>query len=265
MKEIENLSDLKRIELSIMKRIHEFCVENSITYYLTYGTLIGAIRHSGFIPWDDDIDIFMPRCDYEKFCKLFPLKQEEFGLSLVNHTTKPFYGRPMSKVIDNSTVLFEPAYRHDDPLGVFVDIWVLDGAGSDFKKAKSKKRKISHLVSILTYCNTKISYCRSLPKKIVSFFLALWKPRPLIRRIIKLCKESDYSKSDYLLSSFDPKRCIYKKDWFGEPMLHKFDDCSFFVPSHSDEVLTELYGNWRRLPPKAEQIPHHVMNVYLKD
>ena len=89
MKEINTLEELKSIELDIMKKIHDFCERKGLTYYLAYGTMIGAIRHNGFIPWDDDIDIFMPREDYERFLKLFVEEQNALKLAIVNHTTSP--------------------------------------------------------------------------------------------------------------------------------------------------------------------------------
>ena len=127
MREITDLEELKHIELEVMKKIHEFCEENSIIYYLCFGTLIGAVRHDGFIPWDDDIDIYMKRDDYEKFLTLFPQKAEELDLNYANYMTKPYYGRCFTKVFDNKTVLKEPQYKTDDDIGVFVDIWPLDG------------------------------------------------------------------------------------------------------------------------------------------
>ena len=96
MREIVNLSELKSIELDIMKKIHKFCEEYNINYTLSYGTLLGAVRHDGFIPWDDDIDIFMPQPDYEKFCRIFPLHQEKLQLELVNSKTSKYFGRNMS-------------------------------------------------------------------------------------------------------------------------------------------------------------------------
>ena len=167
MKEITSLDELKKIELEIMKKIHEFCVENKITYYLAYGTLIGAIRHKGFIPWDDDIDILMKREDYNRFLELFPEWCKDKNLSIANPWTKPYYGRPMTKVYDNRTFLTEPDFRSDDPYGVFVDIWILDGFPSDgevkwLNKMKKEKKKL--LASCLRI-NRKYSF-----KKNISIF-----------------------------------------------------------------------------------------------
>lgn len=120
MKVIESLDELKKIELDIMIKVHQFCEENGIKYYMIAGTLIGAIRHKGFIPWDDDIDIAMPREDYEKFLKIFPEYGKKNNLLAVNNRTKPYYGRPMTKVIDTRTSLTEPEYRSDDPIVLLI-------------------------------------------------------------------------------------------------------------------------------------------------
>ena len=140
MREIKSLDEIKSIELSILKRVHSICEQNGIKYYLCGGTLLGAVRHKGFIPWDDDIDIYMKRRDYTKFVNLLKENAEiyaEEGLELVNATTPRYYGRIISKVIDNTTVLQENDYKTDDPIGIFIDIWPLDGTPNNnlYRKA----------------------------------------------------------------------------------------------------------------------------------
>ena len=170
MKEISSIDELKVIELDIMKKIHRFCVDNNIIYYLCYGTLIGAIRHKGFIPWDDDIDILMPRPDYERFLKLFPRVQKQLGLEVVNHKTKTYFGRPMSKVIDKRTDLFEPEFKGDDHIGVFVDVWPLDGAANSKKERNKTIDKCYFWRSILYSGITKMKHLKSAKYKLAHVF-----------------------------------------------------------------------------------------------
>ena len=123
MVEITSLSELKNIELEIMKKVHMFCEDKNIWYVLTYGSLLGAIRHNGFIPWDDDIDIHMTREGYERFEKEFPNWGKEHGLKIVNnHTKGNEFPRDMIKVCDDKTLLIEKSFKNQSKLGVFVDI-----------------------------------------------------------------------------------------------------------------------------------------------
>ena len=148
-----------------MIKVHQFCEENGIKYYMIAGTLIGAIRHKGFIPWDDDIDIAMPREDYEKFLKIFPEYGKKNNLLAVNNRTKPYYGRPMTKVIDTRTSLTEPEYRSDDPIGVFVDIWVMDGVPDDASKGdwlKKMRREKEILFASVYKATTQFSFVKNL-------------------------------------------------------------------------------------------------------
>ena len=266
MKEITQLEELKEIELDIMKKVHNFCVSNSIKYCLTYGTLLGAMRHGGFIPWDDDIDIFMLRDDYDRFLELFPKYQNQMGLTIVNHNTKPYYGRAMSKVIDNRTYLIEPDFLYDDPIGVFIDIWPLDYVPQDERAREHHTDKIRHYNRQLYGCITKELKFRSLSEIKTSIKQLLYRrmnPKSIVEKIILLSTQYRNTPSDYLICSTVAKR-IFNTEFFKDLFLTKFEDTEFYVPSHYDEVLTLCYGNWRMLPPKDKQVPHHVMNVYWK-
>ena len=127
MRQITDLNELKKIELNILKQVHEFCEEKNIDYCLAYGTLLGAIRHSGFIPWDDDIDIHMKRDEYERFIREFPEWGAKRNLYIAGpHSKEHFFPRNMIKVCDERTGLVERGYKKRKPMGAFIDIWPLD-------------------------------------------------------------------------------------------------------------------------------------------
>ena len=258
MRKITNLDEMREIELGIMKDVHAFCVKHHIRYYLSHGTLIGAIRHNGFIPWDDDIDIFMPRNDYSRFCKLFTDSENEFHLKLVNHRTKPYFGRAMSKVIDTRTVLTETDFRGDDPIGVFVDIWPLDGVPNS-TILRYLYFKICKFINGLIY--TKIGLNANKIKKIM---LVIISSRILVSVLDKIIQVCDYEKCKEITCMVDPYNAIMDKEIFSKSKLHKFEDSYFYVPENYHKLLSLLYGDYMKLPPKEKRIPHHIVNTFWK-
>ena len=264
MREITSLDEMKLIQLDIMDKIHQFCEENYISYCLSHGSLIGAVRHKGFIPWDDDIDIFMKRDDYERFCKEFPLKQTQYGLEIVNSNTSTYYGRAMSKVFDIRTTLIEPNYIGDDNIGVNIDIWPLDGVPEESKRERHI-RKIEFRQKLLYGRIVKVSACNGLPKKILHFLLLPLSSKYLVQQIIKLQKEYPYNSSEFVSCYVDPYKRVFRRDWFSERELVPFEDRKYYIPGNANDVLTTLYGDYMKLPPLEQQQPHHVVNVYWKE
>lgn len=125
--EITDLEDVQNLQLGIIDKMDSFCLENNIRYFLAYGTLIGAIRHEGFIPWDDDIDVWMLRPDYDRFLEVFPAWAEKNGLFLNSPSTARRYNRVFSKVCDSRTILVETDRRNEFEEGAFVDVFPVDG------------------------------------------------------------------------------------------------------------------------------------------
>lgn len=266
MKEITQLEELKEIELGIMKKLHSFCVSHDIKYVLGYGTLIGAMRHGGFIPWDDDIDIWMFRKDYDRLLAEFPAHEEEYGLRIVNHKTSTYFGRPMSKVIDSRTVLTEPEYLYDDPIGVFVDIWPLDYLPENEQEREKHTNQIRHYIRQLYGCITKdlnFNSLRAIKASIKAMLYRRFDPKKIVDKIDALSTKYKDSPSTYVCTPTFPKE-LFLREYFENSFLTKFEDTEFYAPSHYDEILTLHYGNWKQLPPKEQQVPHHVINVFWK-
>ena len=120
--------ELKAIQLDLLQKTADFCKENGIRYYLCGGTLLGAIRHKGYIPWDDDIDISMPRPDYDRFISMFNKPENDYQVIDMSNNKK--YGLPFAKVHDTRTFVDELQYTKDQ-FGVYIDIFPIDGVGED--------------------------------------------------------------------------------------------------------------------------------------
>ena len=146
MREID-LDELRKLQIDILNDIDNFCKKNKINYWIDCGTLLGAIRHSGYIPWDDDIDIGMLRDDYDKFVKSYNRKGNRYQLNAVEINNDYYY--PFGKVFDTKTVLYEPD-ENGIKTAVFVDVFVYDNAPDDDQKLKKMYDKKSLiLVSVV--------------------------------------------------------------------------------------------------------------------
>lgn len=265
MREITSLDELKRIEYDILCKVDKFCTEHNIEYFLSHGTLLGAIRHNGFIPWDDDIDIYMKRSEYERFCKAFQAENTDTDLQFVNAHTELYYGRAMGKVIDTRTIVKETEFMGDDPIGVFIDIWVLDGA-PDSQRAQNIHLKLCKFLMRLYYLRIRNPKTLKGWRRFLHTALALCvNPKIMNSYIEGLHKKYSDTQSDALVCYTDPYGKIIPADWFAKSADHMFEDQEFKVPSQYHRILTKIYGDYMKLPPEDKRTPHHVMNTYWKE
>lgn len=251
MREITELSEIQDLEMKILEKIDRFCRLNRITYYLDGGTLLGAVRHKGFIPWDDDIDIYMPRKDYQRFKTLFQKDLPFEELEVVSWDTKTFYGRPMAKVIDRRTELIETKYHGDDPIGAFIDIFPLDGVPQN-KAYYFFHEKYMHFLKRLLYL--KAIYPKTVP----------FSTKQISKWMEKSAASTDYDTAKRITcyASFFKE---FEKEWFNETVEMPFGSIVALAPKGYDPLLREIYGDYMKLPPKEQQVPHHEYTLFWKN
>lgn len=257
------MNEMQKKILYMFKWFHAFCEENNLTYYALGGTALGAIRHNGFIPWDDDIDIGMPRPFYERLVKMLK-KENIFGQYVIEYPLEKNDSMyPFLKLYDMNTTLVENVRNHPKR-GIFIDIFPLDGIGDTLEDSVRNYKKIAVWIDIL---NTKICALRkgrSLKKNIAIIFSGLLPNRifgkdVLIKKINELGKTIDYNKSSYCVNLFGAwkEREISEIQWFGIPKLVRFEDTWIYVPEKAEKYLTALYGNYMELPPMEDRLTHH--------
>ena len=145
MKQITDINQLRGIQIGILDDVHRFCEAHGLTYFLSSGTLIGAVRHKGYIPWDDDIDIYMPRNDYEQFLQTYC--DETGHYRVINPQTEPHYYYTFAKVVDLHTLMVEKE-TEGYQIGVYMDIFPVDYVSDDPKERELvfKKKKLLYKI-----------------------------------------------------------------------------------------------------------------------
>ena len=257
------MTQMQRGLLDMFLWFHQFCVENDLCYYMLGGTMLGAVRHKGFSPWDDDIDVGMPRSDYEKLEQLMSAKEGQRYVLETPRTEAEDYFYPFSKIYDTQTTLVENT-RVKIRRGIYLDVFPLDGIGNSAEDSKRHYRPIHWKHNLLLTRVTGIREGRSKLKNAAVKVARLIPGWILDNKKLLLGLELDCKKYDFdsclwvgnLVGAWRLKE-IMPREYFGEPTLYEFEDQLLFGPQRADEYLTHVYGDWRKLPPKEKQMSHH--------
>jgi lipopolysaccharide cholinephosphotransferase len=248
--------------VSIIKDIHEFCLKNDIHYSLGYGTLLGAIRHKGFIPWDDDADLIMPRPDYERFIALY--QSEKYTL----HTCRNYnYGLPIIRVSDETTFKVE-SYSKSRDTGVAVDIFPIDGKVKNNSDVffYMKLRVAKQLVRIKSTVVCKKE--RGMFKNLIMFMLKIlarpFKLNSMCVILDNIAREYSYEECEEVGSYLSPygNRDMFPKTCFNKYICKTFEKESFLVAEGYETILKNIYGDYMTPPPKDKRKSEHNAKFY---
>ena len=264
--EVTDVSEIQQMELGIMEYIHEVCQKIGVKYFLAYGSLIGAVRHQGFIPWDDDMDICMLREDYEKLQDYLIANPDE-RYEVMSYKNNLNYVYPFMKVQDKHTYLLEEDVRIDSNMGIYVDIFPVDGYedDADFKNKMTKlikKRQLS-CYTFKGITNTK-SLLNSLIRYISIVIFYFTNTNKYVEQIDELAKSravADYEQVDYLIYK-DMNKPVWKREWLEQVIVGTFEGKEFMIPKHYHEILTSDYGDYMQLPPLEQRVSHHDFKLW---
>ncbi|CAM1664761.1 LicD family protein [Streptococcus mitis] len=264
--EVTDIREIQQMELGIMEYIHEVCQKIGVKYFLAYGSLIGAVRHKGFIPWDDDMDICMLREDYEKL-QDYLIAYPDDRYEVMSYKNNLNYVYPFMKVQDNHTYLLEEDVRIDSNMGIYVDIFPVDGYEDDsvFKDKMTrliKKRQLS-CYTFKGITNTK-SILNSLIRYISVIIFYFTNTNKYIRGIDELAqsrKVDDYELVDYLIYK-DMNKPVWKREWLNQTIMGVFEGKEFMIPKNYHEILTSDYGDYTQLPPVELRFSHHDFQLW---
>ena len=260
---------LKNVIRNNLQVFHNFCEKHNLTYYLSDGTLLGAIRHKGMIPWDDDADVCMPRKDYNKLLSLaqkidLPYKLEHFKLN-------KDYIYPIFKFTD--TRINIKAYYGDSyyQTGVWIDIFPLDGTYENLKLRKLHYNITKGLrflfqlrtrnYSVPTDKTNKFKHFVKKNIKPIIFFIIKIIPKSFFFTLMDKCashKNFDKTKIVGNLYTFISIKASHQKEWFAARELSEFDGYKFYIPFGYDGYLTNLYGDYMTPPTESERKKHNI-------
>lgn len=266
------LEEIHKETLEILKKIISICDELKINYFLAYGSLIGAVRHQGFIPWDDDLDLIMLRPEYDKFLQYCTEHEEElFPFKLMGRHNTPGFPFTITRFCDLRYRMVADEIP-DAGMGMFIDIYPFDGAGNDEQQihqkiAKKKWLWINCLFSALKgkFEPSTKGFLRSIVKLPGHLFARLMGPDYFLNRLETLKDIYSLEESKYVTCMiWDWPIKLKEKKHFEEFTYLPFEGIQVKVPKEYDTVLRNSYGDYMCLPPEEKRVPHHEYCLYRK-
>jgi lipopolysaccharide cholinephosphotransferase len=269
----DSLKELQAVNLAMIRLLDEICGRYGLTYYALGGTLIGAVRHQGFIPWDDDVDIGMPRPDFEQFLKVAPAALPE-GYRLRTIHTSDAYRTYMVKIENTSVSFYREFYARntvvEKPICAWIDVMPIDGMPGDrrqfyrhLKRLKTARQMIS--LSLLDK-NMGTSKKRSRKEMLViraglrTGLYRLLNPERMYARFERLCRKYSVTDAPILGNTVGiyGRREFVRREVFGTPVRRKFEDLMIACPQDTDAYLRHVYGDYMTLPPEADRHTHEI-------
>lgn len=275
--------ELKRLELDILKDVSVFCEKNGLRYYLCGGTLLGAVRHGGFIPWDDDIDIIMPRPDYMKFLKLYNNKKSIYRCNSIFNRSDWYSS--FAEVEDIRTIKRYKGFSQKEIHGVSIDVFPMDGApvSEDERRRFWKISNLMARIATLSWQSFTVSrhfddqdvrapWLKTMMRTLVKFAIIpaarLFRPFCFNKKVNLRGMRYDVDHSEFIGVSVFPhygyKECIHAKG-FLPVEKRNFEGELFNTPADYNEYLTNLYGDYMKLPPEKNRVTHHNFEAYWKE
>lgn len=265
-----NIDEVHQILLGIGKEFHRICTINNIPYYMIGGTQLGAIRHGGFIPWDDDMDFGIPRPYYEKFKKCC-LEQAQHPYKLITGENSS-YPIGYYKMQDKGTLIEDPmmGFNNSSPIGVYIDIFPLDECSNDYSKLHSLDRKriiFDHIVRGIFEKIPHRKWYYGIANYILHYLLPhnhtakMW----WMKQKNAICMKYSQTGKEAMINLYGiyKERELVDKSIWGKPTLYKFEDTEFLGPEDYDGFLKQIYKDYMKLPPENKR--HiHVDNVFRK-
>lgn len=265
MNNILSTRDIQDVSLEIMKKLHVFMDEHHLRYSLYGGSLIGAIRHKGFIPWDDDMDIAMPQPDYERFLSEWKDSDELKLFTPELRNSNMLFARICER---KQTSSYERVPWKNEDAGVWVDIFPITAVPEDLsehQKHIDKMKKFGSVAYYMRYSECRPSMFSSLRDKVLAVFKMLTFRWINKEKVLSSAYQTEFRMYDWDTTKYVgevafldyPDREHLPKEWWDDFIVTDFEDTQFMIVKHYDDVLKNYYGDYMQLPPEESRFPLH--------
>ncbi len=251
-KDIPQLSEeeVKKHQLENLLFFRDFCNEHGIRYYLAYGTMLGAIRHRGYIPWDDDIDVYIYESDMDKIEKLIN-EDDDSSYQIISYKNTNIFIFHHILLVNTDVVKERNLFPTYYTTGVSIDIWPLYGVDADDKLRQEKAWTIFEE-------NLQMQYSYGLQRPDI---------RTHMKNAVKEFCTPIIDETKYIGCIYSPymSKDVLKREWFEEEEMVTFENHQFKIPKGYDQILKQIYGDYMKLPPENKRVHQHVCRHYLKN
>lgn len=262
-----NLCEIKKTEAEILEYFAQFCRKENIRFFLSNGTLLGAVKYGGFIPWDDDVDVLVPRQDYDRLISIF---EDSEKYRLFSHERNPSFRFPFAKLCDMTTRKEEPFVDNGMALGLDIDIFPLDAWPENEGDAKVLLRRIRGSIRVLNFAKLQFNHGKSQIRTIVKYvciagakMVGTERPLHRIDRLRKSVKAGSAARHAGCVTwPVYGEREILPSELFAQTLEVTFEGKKYPAPIGYDAYLRSLYGNYEADPPEEEQCTHHSFKAY---
>lgn len=245
---ITSIDEIRKIQLNILDYVHYLCEKYKLRYYLAGGTLLGAVRHKGYIPWDDDIDILMPRSDYEKLIYIINHNTNK-KFRFLTYLNEKNYLEPFGRVVNMNTYIEFANEIKCKNMGVFIDVFPMDGLNE----------KLDY------YVNKRTLICRTRLKGKFGIFNVIY-GKILCHQVNKRARADDFDSQKYIACKVvglgEREKIEYEN--FSERILVDFEGRKYYAPIGYEVYLKNLYKDYMKLPPKNQQRRNHMFRTWYR-